>query len=523
MAGIIPEGQRRRLQSARVGTAGVDLSTARAISSVAGAVKKVEAKQAKAEAKQSALRKQALTDSRTAIRGSKFATKVSSIRSASTDPEDFNTKIGELLESDVAGIEDDTERAAFSRFASNHVLSQSLRANKHFRDRELGEIENNININAETNAMFLSDTFGLVGVSLTDIPLSSAIEDFDEVNKLHDAQLDTFTQALGLQKVQELKQNDRAMNARGAVSALVDSSPRDVEEFINRAVKDLLPPDEVQEIREYATRVAVAREKQKKALRIRTQNDTGETWANRLAAGDVPTEAEMATAKLNNEVTEADITAVRKWKASDKKVFLGDNAKAYAGLVTEFGAIGPETQKRADKQLKEDMQNITFEQVALFRQRVLESMAEGEISQGTGQKWLTRITPRFNEGVDGLLNSINTVVTAEGWWSDSTEQILTDPNEVIEANMRMQNQLMQEIDNQENKLDRRLRFDEIKTITDDIKTNFTFRTNQDRGTYKLGEIRQLSGRLYRVTGYDLDGEPILNDDLNASVSEAPKK
>ena len=287
--------------------------------------------------------------------------------------------------------------------------------------------------------------------------------------------------------------------------------------------ENLISPDEVTKLKQYATSVKIAQERAAKAFQIEVQNDMGQKWAVRLGEGDPPTESEMITAKLNNEVTEADISAVRKWKASSKKVFLGDNPKVYAELFEEFAAIRPKVKRSASAQLTEDKKNLTFEQVALFRQRTLESMAEGEISQSIGDRWLRRITPRFNEGADELLKSINEVTVAEGWFFDTTENILKDPNEIADATMRLQDELMKGIDTKEDELDRRLNFDEFKELADDIKTNFTFRTNQNKGTYKLGEIRQISGKLWRVTGYDTDGEPIIDDNLDAPVKEAPTK
>ena len=266
MAGIIPETQRGTFASARTGTPGVDNSVANAITNIAGSVDRVERHQAKeeakrvhAEAQQSALRKRALTDSRTAIKGSSFSSKLDDLSRFSKGIEDYQENAAALLISERDSIEDDEERAAFSSLASKMLLRKGDRASSHFRNRELGEIETNLNTNAEANAAKISDLFSDPDSDF----VFDKLEGFNDINDAHDAQLDKMKDALGADAVAAFKHTARVANARAALTGLVDSGATkdDIDVFINREVvgENLVPPDEVEKLKQYAVSVNEAR------------------------------------------------------------------------------------------------------------------------------------------------------------------------------------------------------------------------------------------------------------------------
>ena len=168
-------------------------------------------------------------------------------------------------------------------------------------------------------------------------------------------------------------------------------------------------------------------------------------------------------------------------------------------------------------------EDVSLAQIARFRQSILESMENGKMTMSTGNKWLKQIAPKFDEDTKSLFEERNNKVIAAHWYGDDVEVVLTNKDAIAEAKMNLQNGLMILIDVEENKKGRRLLLSEVKTIVDDLKDNFRLRVNEDRGTYKVGEIRQFGDKLYRVTGFNEKGTPILDDDLSAPIKQEAKK
>ncbi len=517
MAGRIPEAQSRRLASQLVGTPGIDPSgqiLAKGLVKASKQFQKQNEAQAQAEAKQDAFRKRALTDSRSAIGVVDFNNELDQLRRGSKNLEEYTEAAKKLLEDRVGGIEDDDERNAFSNDASRLLIAKNQKFAKEFRNQELDEIETNVNTAVDGIAGSVSDLFG---DRLGPVPstFDEKMDGFSLSIEMANEAIDQQTANFSPSELAKFRQDAATAFARAAINGLLDSSPEDVAAFLDEQVageEDILPPEEVEELRKYATDVAESRRKQAEAINKRLQNDTGTQWANRSAAGNPPTETEMQEALLKNQATEKDVRAVRNLKASKNKVFLGDNPQAYLRLAEEATNLISSLAKEAED---EDIEFVTMEALARFRQGVMEAMQEGTVSQSTGKKWLNAISPKFNEKLEETFKAINNKAISVGGWSlDMVSKVITDPVEIAEAGMRLQLDLMDRIDVAENKLGRRISLPEMSGLLKSVKSEFVHSVNPNRSIYAIGETIQSEGKLWVVYDFKENGDPRLSDFLD---------
>jgi len=521
MAGAIPERQQNRLTSQLVGTAGVDTSASRFFGGVARTSQeftqieqKKQLEQRRITARTDALRKKAVVDSRSAMGIVDFNNELDKLKSESKDINDYSEKAKALLQDKVEGIEDDDLRASFSKTASDLLISKNNKFSKDFKNEDEDEITSNVNAMVNSGANEISSIYS------TQDTLEGKLEDSAFVIGLTLDTLDKLEGKLGAEATAKAKKSAIDTYLKSAIGGLLDSNPKDIDRFINEAVKGnkelqgLITPQDLEGISKYAADLVKAREREAKALNLRKQNSVANDWATRIANGEQLSEREMAIAVLRGDATATDAAAARKVKASNKKVFLGDNPETYAGMIDEFISL--------DKTIRTLPEAASLAKIAGFRQKLMESMDAGTMSMTTGQKWMKQITPKFNERLGELFDQINKITVVRDWAFDTVEDILPSKEEQVTAQVRLTNDLFDAIDKEENRVGRRLDLTELKVVTDTVKDNFKLRINSDAGLFRLGELHQVGGKIYRVVGFDTDMTPLLEDDLAAPVKKVEK-
>lgn len=524
MAGRIPERQQRKLASQRTQTLGVDVSRvglfgdlAKASSAFAKEARKEDLATQKAQANQTALRRGALVDSRSAIEIVNLNNDLDDIKRGSKDIRDYNEKASALLKDRVDGIEDDDLRATFSQDASKLFINKNAKFSKDFRGEELGEIETNLNSTKDRYAQAIVDLFSNKTEGAAQ-DIKGKIDTFKFLAGMFKDSSDKFKEALGDSSLTEFQQGSAVEFVRSAVDGLLETNPEDVETFLNsEGVSDILPPDEVRKLKKDASSLRQARQKDANFQRKVVQSATATQFFKDTAEGRAPSPTVLNFNVAEGTLTKEDAEKIRKYETSiNKKEFLGDNPKTYSELLTSFGSITVEKDGK-----REFSEEASLEKLSLFRQQIMESMETGDLTKATGRSWLKLIEPKFNEGIKETLENIGNVNIVSEIWGGTTS-LFTDIDDQDQLTLELQNTFMQEIDEAENELGRRITPLEMSGIVDNIKENFTFKKNVSRMQFTAGRTIELEGIRYKVVGHAEDGMPLLDTNLNAPLIDGSK-
>ena len=113
---------------------------------------------------------------------------------------------------------------------------------------------------------------------------------------------------------------------------------------------------------------------------------------------------------------------------------------------------------------------------------------------------------------------INNVAVAIDWALDMTSKVITDPEEIVDAQARLQDDLMQRIDKAEQRKGRRISSQEMSVLLEVTKRDFVHSNNPNRSIYALGEVVQKrDGSLWRVYNFKENGSPMFTDNLEEKI------
>lgn len=524
----IPEFQRRRLASQRVGTPGVDTSQAAAGRVLGGALAGLSQQILDPLVKQQAVRVQQtrkiqqVSDANRANRDSlAYKNQVRQIKvdhaKEGGDQKSLDDKMN--THRDTFFKDDDTSdyRAAFSKKANVHMNRTSEEFFKEQQEAKLIGIRDDLNETLNEGAAFISKAFsdpqgGLLGM----------LDDYAEAVEITGVALAESKGGISAEALSAATKERNKAFATAAVNGLMDSNPESVDLFLDSGIfkeltGDAFSQEEKAEIRKDASDFKARKTKLRKDLQTQNRFDAEGDFSRRIADGESISQTELNQARIKDGqkggITEAFAKKVTDVQKSAKiRRFLGDNVTAFAELQQEASLLGED--------LDDD---VTFGRIAIFRQRILEAMENKEssgITLTTGRKWLKLISPKFNEGMAEVLEEANKFTMAWRWFDDEMETF-PSAEQKAQANLVLTKELMLRIDKQEQQLGRRLTSIDLKDTVDKIQEEFTLATTV-RGRFRLGKIVTSRGGIKaRVVGFNADGTPILNKNLRKPVLPQP--
>lgn len=171
-------------------------------------------------------------------------------------------------------------------------------------------------------------------------------------------------------------------------------------------------------------------------------------------------------------------------------------------LATKGNVSTPEEQATSFIALQDRYTNLNFKEkvslddLALFRNDVVEALSRGEISKTVGEKWLKDTSEVLDEKLRDEVGKRN---PRAGWnalkfWVEGL-----NPEEKDQMKEKLGNELMNRVSKGEN---------DIKAANDIIEEE-TKKFNPNRATYEIGQIVNTPQGDAKVVGFDTDGEPLV--------------
>ncbi len=524
MAGRIPEVTRRKLASAQVGVVRADPSLSRALSGAGRELvrrggqqvqrEQTQIKQLQAQQAQT----QSALDTVTASSGiAKFNSELNVIGRDAQSQGEYDKAVQEALNRNSGDFTSDDARARFGTKAAALMTRKADSFFKRNENRKIEGVQTGLNDTVEGLSEEIDDVF-----SDPDIPVADKLAIFADNIDIANDTISGAKDALSPEALKAFRGESAQALTRAAVLALMESDPDGVESFLSLIdAGDILDKEEISDIRKQATGMAESKKKLRKTLTTRAQNTTGQDWAQRTAKGNPPTENEINAAIWNGTATEKDARAVRKLKASKRKVFIGDNPRTVTGLLNQYSLLAKSLIDEGVDEDGGDLEPLLMAKVSGFRQKVMESMEAGTLSLPTGKKWLNRMEPIFQGGVTSLVKRVGVEQSAFLWGTTFVE-LITKPEDKEIATATFMNELMDRIDKGEQKAGAQLESTDIKEIMDKLVDDFTLKLNPNAGTFKLGDIRDIGGQKFKIVAKTLAGDALYDDDLNAPISVIPR-
>lgn len=520
----IPRRHRGRLASAAVGTLGVDTTTAELLSTVGGQVTQLAGGLARQDRAEQVERQKLLQKQRDAANtvaadrhAGDFETSMIELRRSASNLRDFSDRSSSLMQEFADRIEDPRAKEKFSTRAHASMKSQRDKFSAREDEERLAGIVTNINEALDSSAEAVSREFR--------DPSSDMGRKMEFLNDMVDrsrATLANAKDAISPGQFKAMSEQQAKTLAEAALTSMVDSTPELMEDFLSSpAIDDLFSDKEVDELRSAAADHIKKRNAFDELVRERQQFNTGQEFVQRVNTPEAPTETEIRQAERDGSLSEKDAKLIRGIKRSSKLFFSINNSQTQAQLSDSFRNMGFES--TTERGIKAANKKLSFGQVSLFRQQIMEAMEAGEISQDQGNLWLKRISPKFNEGIDELSERFTLEEDGEHWFDDTVD-MFTSPEEKDEARMTFQLMYMRRIDqagDEATQQGKKLTFTQVKEISMETLEQFKLISNPNYGKYELGTILTDSdGVEMKVLGYDIDGEPVISLDLDTPIHQS---
>lgn len=560
MAGIIPENISRKLASQQTGTLGTPRVSAGDVTrSIAGSTASVFQEKEQARAKKLEKGRESDIASRAILQGSSFKQKLADARDASKTQEEYNQKSKEIFDQHSADIEDGEVLNSFKVDGADILDKSRELARRHFKDVKRKTTSAGMDAvvaDSENDAYDLGRSLG------GETNIEDFVEDsmfFTDILAGMQGRTEVLLGELDPEKAQIAQQENTVGVINQMVNGLLDSgNPESVNTFLDLLLSGPageipgINADQIQELRDYAADKTEAREVRRKKQQVRDKEATEQDIVTAMREGEV-TESEWKDFADTGLLTTDEINAFKRNQNSTKKRFIGDNPSTQRDLRNEFDNISDALRRSKvledieakefelsdeEKKQKKDFEITMLGKVSTFRQSVLEAEEQGTISQTQAAKYLDRITPKFNESIGELFDTINVkhdVIRSRAGFFTSLGRLITgeeqkfdeemvfgvptldDPIQVLEAKERLAEEIMTNIDVVENAKQRRLSVFEANAVAVQTAQEFMFKVNPEYSRYEIGGVYKLNGRQYKVIGRSPDQSPIFDDDLNAAI------
>jgi len=540
MAGRIPEFQRQKLASSAVGIVGADTSVARAVSGLGRTVTAIgnqqvqqERQQAQQDLKQSARRSQAESRSRVNLSEVQFRRRLAQLGADSQSQEDYNTGQDELFQEFTAEMSDE-DRAAFNTVATDAMIRKGDQFSKVNENRKLNNLKANIDAADDEAALEAAEIFSFPD---SEIDVGTKLIMFSDVVADRMEALEDHTDDLTGAGVREAQKGAIAKITTGVLEELMETDPEAVPEFLD-VIKDTgaFNTEEMGDIRDQAAKMAEAQKKQAKLFGMRQGFSRAQQWSA-LPAGKYPSSQDISQAQLNGEVTAGEAKAMRDLKASSNRTFLGDNPTDLVGLTASiqqaltlekrkgevggFFSPGSFFDTKEEEALEKDLEARFYAATALSRQKILESMESGGVSESTGNKLLKSLGSAFTEDIVAIQKDVTTIINQTKLAGNTAFAMFTDEARVTEAQGAIEADYLQRIDVESNKKGRDLTLDEVVAVRARVIDDFTTEINPAKTAFPIGSVHRRNGQVLQVLGYRENGNPYFTTTVNDS--KIPKK
>lgn len=508
--GRIPEVSRGRLASSVVGTPGIDRSTEAAFQTLA----QVSEREFVAQRAQDAKIQQANDTVNANVRAVNFDNKIERLSREDLTPEEYTKRAGELFTKTLGDIKSPRERSFFSTKGSELLRRKNDAVFKRDQNRKIQNIQTGVNSAIDQSAAGIADIFSDPEEDPADklLELSSKME---LIGTLVEESKGSFS----AKAIEDIKKEFPETLARAAVQGLMDSNPEQIEGLLD-SLKDsnIFTPDQISQFRKDADQFIKRKNQLAKSAGLKIQFGLEGSWASDAAKGEFRSESEIEQAILNKDISVSFGTAYKRRKKSDRAIFDGQNVRSSAELVTKFVELGaPKTGK--GKRTFTFNEEVTFEDISLFRQNVMEAREVGNISASDEARYLRLVEPKFQENVQALMEDLaKKSATLDN--AQSIAKVATSEENRDALTTTFTAELLDRIDIEENQTGQRLsneRHKELsKKIMDDILVGFQI----NRGRFHLGQIVTVNGQDQKIVGWRLDGRTVI-DDVHKPILPVP--
>lgn len=321
--------------------------------------------------------------------------------------------------------------------------------------------------------------------------------------------------------------NDKIL-VEAAVNSLIENDPASVNAFLDSIAAETLTgkqlsDEEKTEIRKEASDFLTKKKKvREETLRRSEAEAEGEVMDN-IAAGELPTMTELALMELRSGKggpSKSFIEVVRKLKKSLAPKKFGSNSRTFFEINKMFDNLI--TAKKADIKEKTPTEQFLLERVSVLRQNILEAKASGELSDKEASPFERIVGSEFTKRTTRVVERMRLLNTAKGWVAGTPNLLFTDPQELEQATMEFQVDLMNAINTAEDE-GPRLTHKAAQKLAAQVKEDFVIRHSTNRGKFEIGDIIPMLGSNWEVRGYDSAGEPMLREVDASTKQEKPKE
>jgi len=520
--GAITPFQRNRLASSAVGTPGVSTAGAALGEAVAGfgaglakgAFGELATLQ-EAQAKQSR-RINEVSQGNRALRQSlafrnEAQTLHKSVLKAGGSQADLDVQLNDLRDSFLTDDDDPIFSSNFSKEANGHIKGISgnfFRANQ---KKQLIGIVDDMNGTADEAARMVSDEFSDPGSDpfARAIIMEIATEKTDESIAKNEGQLDA-----GVLAAFKKEKNNALLQA--AVNGLMDHSPEEIDAFLDSEQAGLLALDgdvsdeDKTAIRKEAAQFQAAKIRVAEFAKITSRHRVEQGFADKLTVDSSKVSmTDIHKALVAGEISKSFATDARALKKSAGDPIGEGDPFVYGELLEEMRLIGKEKGTGAAKRLIVN-DKVTFEQLALFRSRIMQSQAGKKTTPSQAAKLMDLISPKFNESMEEMVDNLNKVTVGADWvWAlnnfvgsgktkspGTTEvPIFAKDRDVAQFRTNLTNELFRRIAKAQQ--NGRISYGQVKQITDDLTEKTQLDLTQ-KGFYQLGEIVSANEAAFRT-------------------------
>jgi len=531
----IPEFQRRRLASSVVGTPGVSTAGAALGEAVAGfgsglakgafgelaAIQQAQDTQAR-RIKEVSSGNRAIRQS-LAFRNQGQALQKSILKTGGTQ-KDLDSGLNDLRDNFLSEDEDPVFQRNFSKEANGHIKGISGSFFRGNQKKQLRGIVDDMNGTADEAAKMVSDEF-----ADPDSDIFSRAFIMDMATKKTDEMIAKNQGQLSSEELAKFrKEKDNAL-VQAAVNSLIEHFPGEVDDFLDSEEAGLLALDQdisdedKTAIRKEAADFMAKKRKVAEEAARRSEAEAEGEMLDRMVDGDTPSLTEIAQSELREGkggISKGFATALRKLKKSTKSKKLGNNPKSYLELNTQLRNLAKA--KKTQKVSEATVDAFILERVSLLRQNLLEAQAAGTVSKKEADAINKIIGPGFTALTTELVRRLNVYDKGSEMADDLPKLFFTEAGDIEKATMDFQTDLLERINDAEDKGES-LSVSGVREIVNDLKNEFLFQNNPNRGKFKIGDIVERAGVTYEVAAYSVIGEPLLREVTSSTKQKEPEE
>jgi len=462
-----------------------------------------------------------------------YNSSLAKLRSEKLPPDEYEKRAKKLLDDTLEGKAPEVQ----SRITGNARSATAESFNKNMANdtkRKVAQIKNDFDESLQITSDMVTEIF-----SDPEAPIEEKLEDFGSVITEYQRLLvnGRDENVITDDEFRKASEGSAAMLGKAASNAIMETSPQFMKQFLE-ANEDSFTAEEKQDMKaealDYMERNRQLAEKERREIRFAKGNDI----SLRMASKDVrdwPTLDEIDQAVIDEDISPS-VAAAAKRRLKSSNVNPTDRGKTYNSRKGELALLSKQFSKafsRKDKIKQKETRRIadlgTFDagfvpyaQLAEFQAKVLDDMADGNLTPEKGNSLLKDVTPILGESNLEMMK--NLVVRTETFSNgDKFVTNLAQESEVPQLAMEFGSELADAINAFEDKKKGRASPAEVRDIFAKAKRSFQIRLpGSDMLTNGLGDIvDDRQGNRVKIIGFDPRGKMIVSSNITDKILAEP--